>query len=51
MMKVSKLQELYTRAENALTHKEATKILKKAKKAELKAEYKEYCDKLDTAGE
>ena len=51
-MKVSKLSELYTRAENALTHKEAVKVLKKAKKAELKAEYKQYCDELEsTAGE
>lgn len=49
-MKVSKLCELYSRAENALTHKEAIKVLKKAKKAELKETYKNYCDELDTEG-
>ena len=34
-MKPSKLQELYVLAEEATTHKQALKILKKAKKAEI----------------
>ena len=46
-MKVSKLSELFTKAENALSHDEAVKVLKKAKKAELKAEYKAYCEGLE----
>ena len=47
-MKPSKLRALYVRAEEALTHEEATKILKKAKKAELKSIYKEYCNELES---
>lgn len=47
-MKPSKLRELYVLAEEATTHKQALKILKKAKKAELKTIYKEYCNELES---
>jgi hypothetical protein len=47
-MKPSKLRALYVLAEEATTHEEAIKVLKKAKKAELKSIYKEYCNSIES---